>query len=83
MTKTSLCELERLGEDADTHEQIKQRIDEAFKMNCASGCATNALMNTRDLLQELIRVRNLHGLPNDGKCYNCPGDRCIAVGGKQ
>ena len=76
MTETTKCELVKLGDDAETHEQVKEQINRAFIMNVESGYATEAFRNTADLLQELIVIRERHGVPNDGKCYKCDGTKC-------
>jgi len=85
MTKTSECELKRLGEDAQVHEELKRLLDEQFDRiprNCfRPSRLENIIMadiahNNVMYLRELIELREKHGLPNDGKCYQCLGDRC-------
>ena len=76
MSETSQCVLNRLGEDAELHEQIKKAIDESFIRTELNGYPTSNMMETHRLLEELIELRNKYGLPNDGRCHECPGDRC-------
>ena len=84
--KTSNCELERLGEDAQSHEELKTLIDEQYNRMRPFSCrpsrydnlvARDIAYNNKNYLEQLIKLRKKHGLPYDGKCFQCSGDRCL------
>jgi hypothetical protein len=77
MVITTKCELERLGKDAMLHETLKSAIDRSFKNTFLMGPSIGTLVDTGELLHDLIALRDLHNIPNDGSCFNCSGDKCI------
>lgn len=88
MTKTTQCELRRLGEDAPIHEELQALInaqnDRMPHFSCGQSRFENRVMqdiahNNVMYLRELIEIRKKHDLPNDGKCYKCPGDKCSGL----
>ena len=77
--KTNECELKRLGADAELHEQVKIQIDRGFDLAESTQFSDAAITLTRDLLAELVRIRERHGVPSDGRCSNCAGDKCSSL----
>ena len=76
MGQSTPYELRKLGSDAERHEDIKKRIDESFEETIRAGYPIGMIAETRELLRELIDLRKLHGLPNNGECNQCLGDKC-------
>jgi len=71
------CEKKKLGADVELHEQLEKAIEDSFNETEKNNYHVAYIAKTRDLLQELIDLRNTHGLPNDGECLNCDGSKCI------
>lgn len=73
------CELDRLGDDAEIHEQVRQKVIEGMAKTIELGYTDAALDNVTNLLEELIRIRDSHDLPNNGTCYRCDGSKCSGL----
>ena len=77
MPELNECERKKLGTDVELHEQLQKAVESAFDETERNGYHNAYIIKTGDLLQELIDLRNNHGLPNGGECLNCDGSKCI------